>query len=128
RPDQWSRAERGSKAGNVCVDCHMPLVERPVALGLPPRSVRSHVFPASRSESQLRRAYAYAAAIEGNEVVVRLTNRGAGHNFPTATRQRAVESLVTVRDVDGKVLGTSRLVCRYPYASELAPGQMTLPV
>jgi HEAT repeat protein len=127
-PDQWSRAEHGEKAGNECLDCHMPLVERPVAVGEPPRAVRSHVFPASRSESQLRRAYAYETAIEGNEIVVRIVNKGAGHNFPTATRQRAVESLVTVRDRDGKVLGTSRMVCRYPYASELAPGQLTMPV
>ncbi len=127
-PDQWSRAERGQKAGKVCLDCHMKEVERPVAVGEPSRKVRSHVFPASRSEDQLRRAYEYEAKIEGNEVVVKITNRGAGHNFPTATRQRAVESLVTVRDVEGKVIGTSRLVCRYPYASELAPGQLTMPV
>jgi HEAT repeat protein len=127
-PDQWSRAEHGEKAGNVCLDCHMPLVERPVAVGEPPRAVRSHAFPASRSESQLRKAYAYEARIEGDHVVVLLANKGAGHNFPTATRQRAVESLVTVRDAQGEVIGTSRMVCRYPYASELAPAQMTMPV
>jgi HEAT repeat protein len=127
-PDQWSRAEHGEKAGNVCLDCHMPLVERPVAVGEPPRAVRSHVFPASRSESQLRKAYAFEARIDGNEVVVLLANKGAGHNFPTATRQRAVESLVTVRDAEGRIVGTSRMVCRYPYASELAPAQMTMPV
>jgi len=57
-PDQWSRAENGSLAGNECLDCHMPLVTRPVAVGEPPREVRSHVFPASRSDSQVHRAYA----------------------------------------------------------------------
>ena len=127
-PDQWSRAERGKAAGNVCLDCHMPLVERPVALGEPPREVRSHVFPASRSDSQVRRAYAYDAAIEGDEVVVHIKNKGAGHNFPTATRQRAVESLIVVRDEQGNEVSRSRMVCRYPYASELAPHQMTLPL
>jgi len=127
-PDQWSRAAHGYEEANLCVDCHMPAVERPVAVGEEPRLVRSHVFPASRSETQLRRAYAYEAALEGNEVVVRLSNRGAGHNFPTATRQRAVESLVTIRDRDGNEVGRSRMVCRYPYASELAPGQLTMPV
>lgn len=127
-PDQWSRAEHGHKAGKVCIDCHMPLVTRPVAVGEPPREVRSHVFPASHNEKQLRRAYAFDVAIEGNEVVVRVTNKGAGHNFPTATRQRALESLVTVRDAQGNVVGSSRMVCRYPYASELEPGQRTLPV
>ena len=127
-PDQWSRAEHGRKAGRVCIDCHMPLVLRPVATGEAPREVHAHVFPASHSESQLRRAYAYEVAVEGSELVVRITNKGAGHNFPTATRQRALESLVTVRDAEGKVLGSSRLSCIYPYASELAPGQMTMPV
>ena len=34
---------------------------------------------------------------------------------------------LTVRDREGNVIGSSRLVCRYPYASELAPGQLTLP-
>ncbi len=127
-PDQWSRAEQGHKAGRVCIDCHMPLVERPVALGEPPRQVHAHVFPASHSEKQLRRAYAWTAAVEGSELVVRITNKGAGHNFPTATRQRALESLVIVRDAQGNELGRSRLSCTYPYASELEPGQLTMPV
>lgn len=127
-PDQWSRAARGQAAGNLCLDCHMPLVERPVAVGEPVRSVHSHLFPAAHSDSQLRRAYAYDAAIEGDEVVVRITNKGAGHNFPTATRQRAVESLIVVRDEQGNEVSRSRMVCRYPYALELAPHQMTLPI
>ncbi len=127
-PDQWSRAENGSRAGNECLDCHMPLVTRPVAVGEPPRPVRSHVFPASRSDSQLHKAYAYEAKIEGNEVVVRITNKGAGHNFPTANRQRAVESLVIVRDEYGNEIASSRMVCHYPYAAELAPHQLTMPV
>jgi len=126
-PDQWSRAKNGNEAGNECVSCHMPFVTRPVAVGQPPKRVRSHVFPASRSESQLQKAYAYDAKIEGNEVVVRVTNRGAGHNFPTANRQRAVESLVIVRDLEGKEIARSRLTCRYPYASELEPHQMSMP-
>ncbi len=127
-PEQWSRAEHGKLDGRVCVDCHMPRVERPVAIGEAPRPVRSHVFPASRSATQLARAYRYEASIEGNEVVVRITNDGVGHNFPTANRQRAVESLVIVRDLDGKEIGRSRLQCRYPYALELEPHQLTMPV
>ncbi len=126
-PDQWSRAEHGKQAGRVCIDCHMPLVTRPVAVGQPPRPVRSHLFPASSSESQLRRAYGYEAQIEGNEVVVKITNKGVGHNFPTANRQRGVESLVVVRDAEGNEVSRSRLVCRYPYASELQPHQLTMP-
>jgi hypothetical protein len=126
-PDQWSRAEHGNLAGSLCIDCHMPTVLRPVAVGQPPRMVHSHLFPASSSESQLRRAYAYEAGIEGNEVVVKITNEGVGHNFPTANRQRAVESLVIVRDQEGNEVARSRMVCHYPYASELEPHQLTPP-
>ena len=126
-PDQWSRAEHGKQAGNLCIDCHMPLVTRPVAVGMPARPVRSHLFPASSNESQLQKAYAYDAKVAGNEVVVRITNKGVGHNFPTANRQRGVESLVIVRDTDGVEVARSRLVCRYPYASELQPHQLTMP-
>lgn len=126
-PDQWSRAEHGNQSGRVCIDCHMPTVTRPVAVGMPPRPVRSHVFPASSSESQLRRAYEYDAQIDGNEVVVHITNKGVGHNFPTANRQRGVESLVIVRDAEGHEIARSRMVCHYPYASELQPHQLTPP-
>ncbi len=124
-PYQWEAAPRGKKAGNVCVDCHMPLVERAVAVGGPVREVHSHAFPASRSESQLRRAYAYDAKIEGNEVVVRIENKGAGHNFPTELKQRAVESLVVVRDAQGTEVARSRMSFRDPYKR---PYGLTLPV
>jgi HEAT repeat protein len=126
-PDQWSRAEHGKQAGHVCVDCHMPLVTRPVAIGEPPRQVRSHLFPASSNEAQLRKAYAYEVKVEGNEVVVAITNKGVGHNFPTANRQRAVESLVIVHDADGVEVARSRLICRYPYAAEMPEHSLVPP-
>src|SRR5262249_48720573 len=40
-PDQWSRAAHGAAESNVCIDCHMPAVERPLAVGQPPRLVPS---------------------------------------------------------------------------------------
>ncbi|MEZ6014455.1 MAG: HEAT repeat domain-containing protein [Planctomycetota bacterium] len=114
-PFQWALAPRGQQAGNDCIDCHMPLVERPVAVGGPVRSVRSHTFPASRSESQLRRAYDWDARIEGNEVIVTVENKGAGHNFPTELKQRSIESLIVVRDADGREVARSRMTFRDPY-------------
>ncbi len=114
-PELWEHAARGKLAGNRCVDCHMPLIERPVAVGMPPRPVRAHVFPASRSEDQLRRAYSYDVRIEGDEAVVTLANVGAGHNFPTATIQRAVESLVVVRDAQGQEVARDRAFYGFPY-------------
>jgi len=124
-PFQWELAKNGKLAGNVCMDCHMPLVTRPVATGAAPRPVRSHVFPASRSESQLRRAYAYDAKLEANQVVVTIRNKGAGHNFPTELKQRSVESLVVVRDEAGNEVARSRMVFRDPYKR---PYGLALPV
>lgn len=124
-PFQWETAENGKLADNVCIDCHMPRVEREVAVGGPVKVVHSHEFPGARSEKQLRRAYAYEARVDGNEVVVRIENKGAGHNFPTELKQRAVESVVVVRDVAGAEVARSRMTFRDPYKR---PYGLTLPV
>ncbi|MHC4851896.1 MAG: HEAT repeat domain-containing protein [Planctomycetota bacterium] len=124
-PYQWEKAPTGKASDRTCMDCHMAKVRRPVAVGQKPRMVRSHVFPGSRSEAQLRRAYRYEAEVLDNEVVVRITNKGAGHNFPTELKQRSVESLVVVFDTDGKELYRSRMVFRDPYKR---PYGLMLPV
>ncbi|MEO6708774.1 MAG: HEAT repeat domain-containing protein, partial [Planctomycetota bacterium] len=124
-PYQWESAKHGKLEGNVCIDCHMPKVVRAVAVGEAPRETRRHTFYASRSESQLRMAYAYRTRIDGNEAVVTIENKGAGHNFPTELKQRAVESLVIVRDLDGNVVANSRQVHRDPYKR---PYGLMLPV
>ncbi len=124
-PYQWEVAPNGKAAGRTCMSCHMERVKRPVAVGEEPRMVRSHVFPGVRSEKQVRRAYSYDARVEGNEVVVRIKNKGAAHHFPTELKQRAVESLIVVRDANGKELYRSRMVCRDPYKR---PYGLKLPV
>jgi len=124
-PYQWEKAPTGKASGKLCMDCHMATIRRPVAVGQQPRMVRSHIFPGGRSETQLRRAYRYQASLEGNEVVVKITNNGAGHNFPTELKQRSVESLVVVSDADGKELYRSRMVFRDPYKR---PYGLMLPV
>jgi len=87
--------------------------------------VRSHVYPGSRSESQIRRAYGYSAEIEGNTLLVTIKNRGAGHNFPTELKQRSLESLVIVSDLEGVEVSRSRMVFRDPYKR---PYGLELPV
>lgn len=124
-PYQWENAEFGKKAGNVCIDCHMPEVVRPVAVGLPPRTTRRHTFFGGRSSSQLEMAHDYSVELDGNEVVVHVKNAGAGHNFPTELKQRSVESLVVVRDAAGREVARSRQVYRDPYKR---PYGLTLPV
>jgi len=114
-PYQWEKSPNGKAAGRVCMDCHMPEITREVAVGGPVRTTRSHVFPGGRDEKQVRRAYDYETRIDGNTVVVTITNKGAGHNFPTELKQRAVESLVLVKDLEGKEVARSRMTFRDPY-------------
>jgi HEAT repeat protein len=124
-PYQWEASPTGKATGRQCMDCHMASVERPIAVGGEVREVRSHSFPGSRDERHVRRAYAYEAALDGNEVVVTITNKGAGHNFPTELKQRSVESLVVVRDLAGNEVARSRMVFRDPYKR---PYGLELPV
>jgi len=124
-PYQWEASPTGKASGRVCMDCHMEEIERPVAVGGPVRPVLSHVFPGSRSESQVRRAYRYSTAIQESAAVVTIANEGSGHNFPTELKQRSVESVVVVRDLEGKEVARSRRVFRDPYKR---PYGLTLPV
>jgi HEAT repeat protein len=107
------------------MDCHMREIERPIAVGGPVRTTHSHVFPGSRDVEHVNRAYAYEALLDGNQVVVRVKNKGAGHNFPTELKQRSVESLVVVRDLEGREVARSRMVFRDPYKR---PYGLELPV
>jgi HEAT repeat protein len=124
-PYQWELAPHGKGKDRKCIDCHMSKVTRPVAVGEAPRQVRAHVFPGARNEAHVRRAYAYDVRLVGNEVVVTITNKGTGHNFPTELKQRSVESLIVVRDAEGKEVARSRMVFRDPYKR---PYGLELPV
>src|SRR5688572_14343981 len=124
-PYQWEKAPTGKASGRTCMDCHMKTIERPIAVGGPVRETHSHVFPGCRSVEHVNRAYAYEAALEGSAVVVKIKNKGAGHNFPTELKQRSVESLVVVRDLEGNEVGRSRMVFRDPYKR---PYGLDLPV
>jgi HEAT repeat protein len=124
-PYQWEKSPRGKAAGNACIDCHMREIDRPIAVGGPVRATRSHVFPGSRDVAHVDRAYEYDAKLDGDHVVVTIRNSGAGHNFPTELKQRSVESLVVVRDADGKEVARSRMVFRDPYKR---PYGLELPV
>lgn len=123
-PYQWEKSPNGKSAGRTCITCHMKRVERPIAVGGPVRRVYSHVFPGARNVEHVKKAYTYEAEVDGNEVAVVIANSGTGHNFPTELRQRSVESLIVVRDVEGNEVARSRRVFRDPYRR---PYGMTLP-
>ena len=82
-------------------------------------------FTPEKVKVRLSNVMAFDARVEGNEVVVTIKNKGAGHNFPTELKQRSVESLVLIKDVDGREVARSRMVFRDPYKR---PYGLELPV
>lgn len=120
--DQW-RASRYPAAGQDCNHCHMPPVERQLGDGRT-RPGRGHVFPGAHDPKMLRAAGSFEARVDGDAVVVTLTNTGAGHNFPTEERHRAVDMEVRFELADGTTTAWHRAWrFRQPYRDE--PGEDT---
>lgn len=120
--DQW-RASPSAARNFDCNHCHMPDVERKLANG-GARTGRHHGYPGAHDEPMLKQAAEFAVRIEGKDLVAALTNSGAGHNFPTEERHRAVD--IVYRFVDGSGLaGEWQLGWRFrqPYRDE--PGENT---
>ena len=87
--DQW-RASHYAQQGIHCTNCHMPEAERKRPDGTI-RKGRSHVYPGAHDKAMLAKAGTFAAKKDGSDLVLSLTNTGAGHNFPTEERHRAVD-------------------------------------
>ncbi len=120
--DQW-RASHYPSLGHDCNHCHMAEVERKFAKG-GVRQGRVHVFPGAHDAAMLRRAGRMDVRVDGNEVVLALTNVGAGHNLPTEERHRAVDMEVRFVLADGTTSDWQRAWrCRQPYRDE--PGANT---
>lgn len=117
--DQW-RASSYAKLGVDCSSCHMPEVQR-VRADKSPRLGRDHVFRGCHDLATLRKAAKFEARRDGNELVLQLTNSGAGHNFPTEERHRAVD--MCYRFVTAAGPGEWRRAWRFrmPYRDEMEP-------
>lgn len=101
-----------------CNDCHMPIVERTLKDGTK-RKGRSHRYPAAHDAGTLKSAATYSVEVGGaSTLLVNVKNTGAGHNFPTDERHRAVDVLLTVQLADGRS-GSGQLDrYRNPYRQE----------
>lgn len=120
--DQW-RASRFAKEGKDCAACHMPEVQRQVAQG-GTRTGRSHRYLGAHDEATLRAAGTFLAELQGRELLVSLTNDGAGHNMPTEERHRAYDIMVAFVDDSGTASEWQRVYrFRQPYRDE--PGENT---
>lgn len=119
--DQW-RASHFAQQGQTCSDCHMPHVDRPLASGS--KRGRAHQFPGAHDPNMLQRAGRMEVRVQANDVVLSLTNVGAGHNFPTEERHRAVDLSLRFQLADQSFSEWQRVFrFRQPYRDE--PGEDT---
>lgn len=120
--DQW-RASEWAQQGVDCAACHMEEVARP---GTASGKGRSHVFRGAHDTPTLHKAFSITAEHAGDELVVTLANVGAGHNFPTEERHRAVDIVVRfagTADASEAGAWTRLFRFRQPYRDE--PGENT---
>ncbi|HEX6810265.1 MAG TPA: multiheme c-type cytochrome [Planctomycetota bacterium] len=118
--DQW-RASPYARLGTDCSACHMAEVQR-VRNDRSTRMGRMHVFPGAHDKGMLLKAGKFEVARDGTDVVLTLTNTGAGHNFPTEERHRAVDMLYRFVTKDGPApTWTLAHRARQPYRDDPMP-------
>lgn len=91
--------------GFICQSCHMPEIDRPVAVNSPIRRGRQHLWRGGHDPDMVKRAVAVQVTANpsipkpGDDLTVSLTlvNAGAGHKLPTGDPDRhfTVEFMVT---------------------------------
>jgi len=112
---EWRRSPY-AKDGRSCTHCHMPEVERPVAIGGPVRHSRRHLFlgskiPKEKSIPAAHRAF-YDLYSNGLSVDIHptrppklvLANARAGHLLPTGDPERYILVKAQLLDPSGKLL------------------------
>ena len=97
--------------GYICQTCHMPEVERPVAIGGPVRKGRRHLWRGGHDPDQIKRAITVGLSADppqltpGKTVDFKLTfqNSGAGHNLPTGDPDRYFTIEFAILDEKGEI-------------------------
>ncbi len=93
-----------------CVDCHMPLVVRPVVEGGKARAVRRHLWRGGhdpqmvQSGLDIELAPTLSTATNERGVALTLTNTGAAHYLPTGTPDRHLTVSLHLLDEVGNTL------------------------
>jgi len=101
-------AENAAALG--CVECHMPVVRRPVVAGGEPRLVRRHIWRGGHDPDMVKKGLdiklteAPGSSAQTRRYTITLTNVGAAHYLPTGTPDRHLTVRLRTLDAGGKVL------------------------
>lgn len=93
-----------------CVDCHMPLVERPLVEGGEVRQVRQHLWRGGHDPEMVKSGLSFeleevtASKSARRKFAFTITNVGAAHLLPTGTPDRHLAVSIRVLDGDGAVV------------------------
>ncbi len=93
-----------------CVDCHMPLLQRPLVTGGKVRATRRHLWRGGHEPAMVKQAltisFEETAGVAAGEhrFELAITNSGAAHYVPTGTPDRHLTVQLRLLDAKGKVL------------------------
>jgi cytochrome c553 len=113
----------------ACVECHMPLLERPLVVGGKVRTTRQHLWRGGHDPEMVKKALtidfsADVTAQDGRTFTLTITNTGAAHYVPTGTPDRFLSVHLRSLDRGGQVLDEQnntikRLVMWRPFIIDL---------
>jgi len=93
-----------------CVDCHMPLVRRPLVPGGEERPVRQHLWRGGHDPAMVKKALkvvlqeAKAEDSDSRRFTLTLINIGAAHYLPTGTPDRHLTAQLRLLDASGRII------------------------
>ena len=106
-------AHEAAKPGDAsldCIQCHMPLTERPLVAGGQVRTVRKHLWRGGHDPEMVKQGLetalreAPAPSPGKRSFTLTLTNTGAAHYLPTGTPDRHLTATIRLVDQGGAVL------------------------
>jgi len=94
--------------GYICQTCHMPEVERPVAVDSRIRKGKQHLWQGGHSPDMVKRGLMVSLDKKINngmiDLILKIKNSGAGHKFPTGDPDRYITVHFDVISKKGGVL------------------------
>lgn len=92
-----------------CVECHMPLLIRPLIVGGEVRETRQHLWRGGHDPEMVKKALTIdfsedKSAKKYRKFTLTLTNTGAAHYVPTGTPDRHLSVHLRLLDKEGRVL------------------------